>query len=69
MKDFSFEINATYECVSNNKLYRLVKIIPYKDDNTNGWVESVIYVPLYPCEIPEFSRSKEQFSKKFILKE
>ena len=63
------EINKVYKCLSNNKLYKVVKIIPYKDENSNGWIESVIYIPLYNCDIPEFSRSMSQFLKKFKLED
>lgn len=63
------KIGNIYICISNNKKYRVIDIIKYKDEHSNGWIDSVIYEPLYECEIEKFSRSMTMFNTHFYIDE
>lgn len=60
------KIGTVYICKSNSQEYQVLEIIKYKDERSNGWIEIVVYQPLYECEIKKFSRSLTMFSEAFF---
>lgn len=56
-----------YRCKSNNLLYKVISIRPYKDERSNGWIDEVVYSPMYECDIKEFGRSKTLFENSFFF--
>lgn len=58
-------VGKKFICKSNNMPYEVVEEVPYKDENSNGWIKSIQYIPLYDCDIKKFSRSKTMFLTHF----
>ena len=54
-----------YKKHGKEKEYVIEEVVKYKDERSNGWIEAVIYKPLYPCDVDKFVRSKSMFISEF----
>ncbi len=53
--------------VKHNRLYTIVECNMRMKDSVNGWVDAVIYKPLYDNEYACFAREKQSFLDEFKI--
>ncbi len=53
--------------VKHNRKYLIVECNMRIKDSVNGWVDAVIYQPLYENEYACFAREKQSFLDKFEI--